>query len=214
MWLQLIRRVLLVVLIRPFASLVLGFEVRGRRHLPWRGPAIVAANHNSHIDTVLLLSLFPSGSLHNVRPLAAADHFLSSPFARWFSQQIVGILPVARGKASRSHDVLAGSREALERGEILLVFPEGTRGEPEEMGPLKSGIARLAESFPDAPVVPVFLQGAGRALPRNARVLVPFNCFAIVGEPFTWGGDRAAFMARLRNTFEALSTDAPPLRWL
>ncbi|MEO1305900.1 MAG: lysophospholipid acyltransferase family protein [Pseudomonadota bacterium] len=211
--LQLFRRLILVCLVKPIAKLIIGVDVRGRRNLPTKGPAIVAANHNSHIDTLLLICLFPSASLRHVRPVAAADHFLRSPLSSWFSQRIVGILPIDRTGGGR-RDVLAGCREALERNEILLLFPEGTRGEAEEMGSFKSGIARLAEQFPETPIVPVYLQGAGRVLPRGARIPVPFTCSAIIGTPFHWGGDRASFMQILKSTIEALSSAAPPLRWL
>jgi 1-acyl-sn-glycerol-3-phosphate acyltransferase len=212
--LQLFRRFLLVFLVRPFAKLVIGMDVYGRASIPVDGPAIVAANHNSHIDTLLLLCLFPSASLCRVRPLAAADHFLRSSLSRWVSLRIIGILPVVRGRVGRGVDVLAESKAALARGEILLIFPEGTRGEAEEMGPFKSGIARLAEAFPEAPIVPVYLQGAGRVLPRNSRILVPFNCSAIVGTPIKWTGDRNGFLSDLKGTLEALRSDAPPLRWV
>ena len=74
--------------------------------------------------------------------------------------------------------------------------------------------ARLAERAPEAAITPVYLQGAGRVLPRGSRLFTPFNCAVIVGEPFTWCGDRKAFMARLRTAIEALKSDAPPLRWL
>lgn len=212
--LQFIRRLILLVLIRPFAILILGLDVRGKANLPRKGPALVAANHNSHIDTLILLSLFHSATLRHVRPVAAADHFLSSPLSAWFSTKIVGILPIDRHGAAPGDDVLAGCREALARGEILLIFPEGTRGEAEEMGAFKTGIARLAESFPNAPITPVYLQGAGRVLPRNSKILVPYNCSAIIGAAFRWEGDKPAFMERLRSTIEALRQDAPPLRWI
>ena len=211
--LQLFRRLLLVCLVKPIAKLIIGMDVRGKRYLPTKGPAIIAANHNSHIDTLLLICLFPSGSLRHVRPVAAADHFLRSPLSSWFSQKIVGILPIDR-KGGARRDVLAGCREALEQNEILLLFPVGTRGEAEEMGDFKSGVARLAEKFPETPIVPVYLQGAGRVLPRGARILVPFTCSAIIGTPFHWDGDRVTFMKTLKSTIEALSAAAPPLRWI
>lgn len=212
--LLLLRRALLVVLVRPLVWLLVGLDVYGGRRLPQNGPAIIAANHNSHLDTMLLLSLFPSRCLANVRPVAAADHFLRTPLSSWFSRRLVGILPVARERPERGVDVLTECKAALARGEILLIFPEGTRGEAEKMGRLKSGIARLSETFPDVPVVPVYLQGAGRVLPRKARIPVPFNCAIIVGEPFTWANSRRDFMATLSAAFDSLRAEAPPLRWI
>lgn len=212
--LQLFRRALLVFVVRPLVWLLVGLDVYGDRRMPLDGPAIIAANHNSHLDTLLLLSLFPSRCLAKVRPVAAADHFLKTPLSSWFSRRLIGILPLVRDRPGRNVDVLMECKQALGQGNILLIFPEGTRGEAEKIGRLKSGIARLSEAFPDAPVIPVYLQGAGRVLPRKARIPVPFNCAIIVGEPFSWKNSRSEFMAALTAAFEALRAEAPPLRWI
>ena len=91
---------------------------------------------------------------------------------------------------------------------------EGTRGDARDrMGRLKNGVARLAEAFPDAPVAPVWLQGAGRVLPKGAHVPVPMNCTIHVGAPIAWPGDRARLMTALREALDALKAQAPPLRW-
>ena len=206
------RLLFLRLLGRPVARFFTGADVIGRERLPKSGPAIVAANHNSHLDTLLLLSVFPPRTLAKVRPVAAADYFLANPALSWFSRRIVGITPISRTVA-RGEDVLAPAKAALARGEIVVVFPEGTRGDPEEMAPLKTGVARLAEAFPEAPVAPVWIQGAGRVLPKGSWVPVPMNCCVLVGEPLRWTGDKASFMAELRARLEALRGDAPPLRW-
>jgi 1-acyl-sn-glycerol-3-phosphate acyltransferase len=181
--------------------------------LPKAGPAIVAANHNSHVDTLILLCLFSSHLLPKLRPVAAADHFDKGGLGSWFSRNIVGIIPIKRGGASRHEDVLAEAKEALTRGEILVVFPEGSRGEPEEMTRFKTGVARLAEFCPAANVTPVYLQGAGRSLPKDAKLLVPFNCTAVIGDPLAWTGSHHGFVEELRARIEALKELAPPLRW-
>lgn len=211
--LQAARSILLALLVRPIARLLFGLDTIGREHLPGKGPAIVAANHNSHVDTLVLLCLFPAKLIAKVRPVAAADHFDKGGFGSWFSRHIVGIIPLKRGRPKKGEDVLAGCKEALARGEILVVFPEGTRGEPEEMAQFKSGVARLAEFQPDAPVIPVYIQGAGRSLPRDAKVLVPFNTTVVVGAPLAWAGSRDALVDELRARIEALKAQAPPLRW-
>lgn len=211
--LQFFRRYLLMLMVRPLARLMFGLDVIGAEYLPKDGPAIIAANHNSHVDTVVLLCLFPSKLLPKLRPVAAADHFDKGGFGSWFSRNIIGIIPIKRGGAARGEDVLAGAKEALERGEILVVFPEGSRGAPEEMTKFKGGVARLAEFSPKTPIIPVYLQGAGRSLPKDAKLLVPFNTTAVVGDALYWGGDHRALVEDLRARIEALKAEAPPLRW-
>jgi 1-acyl-sn-glycerol-3-phosphate acyltransferase len=208
-------RLLFITLIaRPFARLMTGADVVGRDHLPLAGPAIVAANHNSHLDTLLLLTLFPPRVLARVRPVAAADYFLANPVISWFSRNLVGIVPVDRTADGSGGDVLAAARAALRDGDILIIFPEGTRGAASEaIAPLKGGVARLAEACPDAPVIPVWIQGAGRVLPKGAHIPVPLTCCVLVGPPLRWGGERAGFMATLRSALETLRDQAPPLRW-
>lgn len=211
--LQMLRRYGLMLIVRPIARLLFGLDVIGKDKLPKDGPAIVAANHNSHVDTIVLLCLFPATLLHKVRPVAAADHFDKGGFGSWFSRNIIGIIPIKRGGASRTEDVLLGAKDALTRGEILVVFPEGSRGEPEEMARFKTGVARLVEFCPQAAVTPVYLQGAGRSLPKGAKLLVPFNTTAVVGDPLSWNGSHHGFIDELRARIEALKAEAPPLRW-
>ncbi|MFT3729538.1 MAG: lysophospholipid acyltransferase family protein [Terricaulis sp.] len=211
--LQFIRRYALMLVVRPVARLLFGLDVIRPENLPKDGPAIIAANHNSHVDTIILLCLFPSKLLPKLRPVAAADHFDRGGFGSWFSRNIIGIIPIKRGGAARNEDVLAGAKEALKRGEILVVFPEGSRGAPEEMTRFKTGVARLVEFCPEASVTPVYLQGAGRSLPKDAHLLVPFNCTAVVGAPLHWNGSHHGFVDELRATIETLKAEAPPLRW-
>jgi len=211
-----LRFLLLILVARPLALFMTGADVSGRERLPLKGPAIVAANHSSHVDTLLLLAIFPSRAVSRVRPAAAADYFLKDPVIGWFSRHVIGIVPVARRKAGRDEDVLAPARAALAAGDIVVVYPEGTRGDGDEgdgMGQLKSGVARLAEAFPEAPVIPVWIQGAGRVLPKGETIPVPLNCAVLVGEPLAWTGDRHGFMAALRAALLALKAEAPPLRW-
>ena len=211
--LSVIRQLILVLIAKPVARLVIGVDIVGKERLPVQGPAIVVANHNSHIDTLLLLCLYPAKVLPLLRPVAAADHFLTSRSLSWFSRNIVGILPVSRGRPQRGEDALADCKAALARGEILVLFPEGSRGVAEEMAPFKAGVAKLSEACPEAPVVPVFLQGAGRVLPRGSSLFVPFVCSAVVGPPFKHEGRRSGFSGALQEAVEALREEAPPLRW-
>ncbi|HEX4534355.1 MAG TPA: lysophospholipid acyltransferase family protein [Rhizomicrobium sp.] len=209
-----LRLFLLTFIAVPLARVFAGTDVFGRERLPRVGPAIIAANHNSHVDTLLLLTIFPVKTMARLRPAAAADYFLRGPVLSWFSRNILGIVPIARDKAGSGEDVLAPAREALTKGDIILIFPEGTRGDAsDEMARLKSGVARLAEAYPTAPVFPIWLEGAGRVLPKGAHIPVPMNCTVLVGEALHWDGDRGAFMDKLRDGLLALREQAPPQRW-
>lgn len=200
-------------LVRVAVLFLLGLNVRRGELLPEDGPAIIVANHNSHLDTMVLMSLMPLSKLKKVKPVAAADYFFSSPFKSWFSSRVLGIIPVERKGRERTDDPLEGCYQALENGDILILFPEGSRGEPEQMTDLKKGVTFLSERYPEAPVVPVFTHGLGKALPKGSFLLVPFFCDMFVGEPITWAGDREVFMTTLQERFQELSTEKDFAPW-
>ncbi|ODR93505.1 glycerol acyltransferase [Methyloceanibacter stevinii] len=198
------------VVVRGAILLGLGLTVRHRERLPTKGPAIIAANHNSHLDTLALMSLMPLSLLPKLRPVAAADYFLSGKVRSWFARDVVGIIPLERAKVRKGADPLAALEEAFDRGEILILFPEGSRGEPEALGRFKTGVGQLAVSRPGVPVVPVYMHGFGKALPRGSSLLVPFNCTVSVGEAL-FGGEfdgaqsRREFMTAYEARMAALA---------
>ena len=200
---RLLRLLFFAVFVRPLTFLVLGLNIRGRKHLPVDGPAIIVANHNSHLDTLVLMSLFPLENLRKVHPVAAADYFLTGKFISWFSQKIIGIIPLSRKMSHKNRDPFSPIKRALDRGEIIIFFPEGSRGSPEEMTPIKSGIAHLVKDHPHVPIVPVFLSGLGKALPKGDPILVPFHVDVKIGEPIFQGIDRNALIEAIREEFES-----------
>ncbi|GAB4184706.1 MAG: lysophospholipid acyltransferase family protein [Simkaniaceae bacterium] len=175
--------------------------------MPRKGPAIVIANHNSHLDAVVLMSLFPLKSLGKIHPIAAADYFLANRFLKWFSTKIIGIIPFKR-KVCRENP-FEEVEKALKREEIIIFFPEGTRGEAEKLSSLKNGIAHLAKKFPEVPIIPIFLHGLGKALPKGDPILVPFLIDIVIGNALPPCKDRPAFMQCVRNTFQSLSEEIP-----
>ncbi len=202
-----LRLLFYAVLVRVVVMVALGLNVRHRNRLPKRGPAIIVANHNSHLDTMVLTSLLPLRLLPIIHPAAAMDYFLRNRLLAWFALNIVGIIPIRR-KSTREHgDPLAPCNQALDDGNILIFFPEGSRGEPEQLARFKGGIAKLAEHYPHVPVVPVLLHGLGKALPKGEALLVPFFCDVFVGEPLLWSGDRKDFMRRLEQCMHDLSDE-------
>ena len=210
---RLLRSLFFWLVVRPVILVGLGLNVRHRERLPGSGPAIVIANHNSHLDTMVLMTLLPSHLLPRVRPVAAADYFLKNRVLAWFALQIVGILPIVRGGRAAGSDPLAEVHAALGRGEIVLLFPEGSRGEPERLADFKSGVFHLAAAHPEVTVVPVFLHGLGKSLPKGSAVPVPFFCDVFVGGPLPPPADKRIYMQELRERMDALACEGRFAAW-
>ena len=110
-----LKRLFFALVVRPFLLVVTGTNVRhARAAAGCAAPRSSSANHNSHLDTVTLMSLFPGRLLDSVRPAAAADYFLKSGPLAWFSRNLIGIIPVTRGGRAAGEDPLAGVSAALE----------------------------------------------------------------------------------------------------
>lgn len=202
---RLLRWLFFALVVRPILLVAFGVNARHRDRLPAAGPAVIVANHNSHFDTFVLMTLLPQALLPRLRPVAAADYFLAKRGLAWFASEIVGILPIDR--AARGGDPLAPLEAALDAGDILILYPEGTRGEPEHLASFKTGVAHLAKRRPQVPVTPVFLHGIGKVLPKGACLPVPFFVDAFVGEAISWQGDKAGFMAALEQSMTALAAE-------
>jgi 1-acyl-sn-glycerol-3-phosphate acyltransferase len=201
---HLVQAAFALLFLRPFLGLFIGLRVQGREHLPGRDPFILIANHSSHLDTASLLSLFPVSRLRRLRPCAAADYFERTPAIAFLSHTLFNILPIRRTDVVAEDHPIQRMREALERGESLLLFPEGTRGRGAEMAPFKHGVACLMEQLPQVPVVPAYLVNMGRALPRGEFLPVPFFCEVRIGAPLRLSGTREEVLAALRAAVEAL----------
>lgn len=208
-----LRYLFFLLVVRPIVLVVLGLNVRRGELLPETGPAIVVANHNSHLDTLVLMTLFGMRRLRHLRPVAAADYFLRNRVMAWFSMQIIGIIPLQRKMQGVRTDPLAGISEALESGRIVILFPEGSRGEPEQLETFKTGVAHLAKRHPEVPIVPVFLHGLGKALPRGKLLLIPFFCDVFVGQSMRWTGRRDEFMAELDHRMGELADEGQFPAW-
>ena len=188
-------------------------NVRNAHRLPKTGPAIIVANHNSHLDTLVLMSLFPLKTLHSVRPVAAADYFMRNQYSKWFFLKIIGCISFQRTITKTNTAIFAGVFEALDRRSILILFPEGTRGDPEQLGEFKHGISRIVEARPEITVVPVFLHGLGRALPKNDWVLVPFFCDVFIGNALVWNHDRKKYIDQLNTVMLELAAKGNFPKW-
>jgi 1-acyl-sn-glycerol-3-phosphate acyltransferase len=208
---QFLRCLFFVVLVRPILTVILGANVRGRELLPPHGPAIIVANHNSHLDTLTIMAMYKLGKLKMLRPVAAMDYFMRNRALAWLVTNIMGVIPVSRGGLNR--DLLGRCSKALDDGDILILFPEGSRGEPEKLSIFKKGVGHLAKARPLTPVIPLFLHGLGKALPKDSYILVPFNCDVVVGEAFFWADDMEAFMTSLQARMTGLASQIHMAPW-
>jgi 1-acyl-sn-glycerol-3-phosphate acyltransferase len=210
---RLLRFLFFAVVVRAVILVALGLTVRHRERLPKDGPAVLAGNHNSNLDALALMSLMPLKLLPKLRPVAAMDYFYTSGVRSWFANNIIGIIPVKRGSGKEGGNPLQLAEEALDRGEILVLFPEGTRGEPEKLQVFKKGIGHLARARPKVPVVPVFMYGLGKALPKGSALLVPFNVSVNVGEALYGKASHDAFVASLEQAMTALASEEKVPAW-
>lgn len=210
-----LRTLFFALIVRPLMIIVLGTNVRRVERLPHRGPAIIVANHNSHLDVFALMNVLGLQRLKHVRPVAAADYFMTRPLRRWFATRIVGIIPIDRKKARREDGKhpLEPISDVLRDDGIVLLFPEGTRGEPEQMDDFQTGIAHLAKRHPEVPITPVFMHGLGKALPKGEAILVPFFCDMFVGEPIPLGLGKKDFMNELHQSMTDLAAELPVQSW-
>ncbi len=194
------------IIVKPLVLFLLGLNIRGRQHLPKKGGEIIAANHNSHLDTLVLMSLYPLSKIHQVRPVAAADYFFKNRYLAWFANHCIGIIPLKREGFQRPEQLFSECHEALDNDKILIIFPEGSRGRPEQIGKIKKGLYYLRnQRATPPPITPVILRGLGNALPKGEALFVPFNCDVIIGDALPLSADCDEFIESLQQTYNRLS---------
>ncbi|MFC1657700.1 lysophospholipid acyltransferase family protein, partial [Candidatus Moduliflexota bacterium] len=180
-----------LLLIRPVVRLVFGISAEGTENLRELGQYILIANHNSHLDIFLLFSILPLRHVPRTHPVAAREYFEKSKILLWVVEHLFRPIWVVRGDAEQG--ILDGIQMMLEEEHNVIIFPEGTRGSPGEIGRFKSGVGRLAERHPEIPVVPVFLLGPERALPKTYSLPLPLCSEVTVGQPQVFSGGRRGF---------------------
>ncbi|MCX9003363.1 1-acyl-sn-glycerol-3-phosphate acyltransferase [Citrobacter portucalensis] len=194
---SILRTLFTLCIVWPVIWLWLGLRIRHRDRLPIRGPAIIVANHNSHMDVFALLSLFPLRRQASIHPVAAADYFLRNKAMAWFALNILNIIPISR-KGGETNP-LAQCEQALRDGKILILFPEGTRGEPGKLSPLKSGLWHLSQRVPDVPIIPVWLRGTEHVMAKGNRIPLPLFIDVNIGRALRFHDDKHLFMDELRQ---------------
>ncbi len=161
---RLVRAVMLDNVTRPLAQFVAPTTVRGDeylRHL--EAPVIFAANHASHLDTPLLLTTLPVRFRHRTVVAAAADYFFDRKWKATLWSLTLAAIPIERARVNRRSAEIAA--DLLRDDWSLVIFPEGGRTPDGWAQEFRGGAAYLALRT-GTPVVPVYLHGTRRILPR------------------------------------------------
>ncbi len=208
---------ILVYTIRSFAALVLRawlrlyhrLCIRGRENIP-TGACVMVANHQSHIAALTLVSALPLRRLHRVFPAAAKDYFFSSLGRSILSAIFVNAMPFARQQVSGRQSIRLCRALLGTPGNVLVLFPEGTRSKTGEIGTFLPGIGMIV-SGTDVPVVPCHLAGCHEALPKGGALPRPCKLVLTVGEPmrFERGTPAREVAAKLEQAVRDLAIRQP-----
>ncbi len=211
---------------------------------------IYFANHQSHLDLVMIWAALPDELRSITRPIAARDYWANTPLKRWITTEVFNAIYVERSGSApvpasapppaeridpsfeesqaelplavpevvdaAASSVVPGSAEALaplqpliealSSGDSIIIFPEGTRGHTGEPQKFKSGLYTLAQMFPEAVLVPAWIDNVQRVMPKGEVVPVPILCSVTFGAPvlLEHGEERRAFLDRAREAVVAL----------
>ena len=173
--------VVAALLLRGWLRLYHRLEISGVENLPADGSFIMVANHTSHLDTLCLLAALPLQKLHRAFPAAAQDYFFVSAPRLASAAIVVNALPF--GRQSHIRHSLELCRQLLANpGNILIIFPEGTRTATGQTGDFKPGIGSLVAGT-NLPVVPCHLSGGFEAWPKGKLLPRPHTLRLRIGEP-------------------------------
>jgi 1-acyl-sn-glycerol-3-phosphate acyltransferase len=168
---------------RVFRSLVCWFtqaftrmHIDGREHLPRSGAYVLAPVHRSYVDTPIVACV----TRRRIRFMGKKEMW-KYPALGWLFSAL-GAFPVDRGTADR--EALSRCITVLDRGEPLVLFPEGERKDGPRVHPLFDGAAFVAARA-GVPIVPVCIGGSARVVPRHARMIRPAKVHVVIGEPIT-----------------------------
>jgi 1-acyl-sn-glycerol-3-phosphate acyltransferase len=180
---KLIRIFIWKYLVKSIVRYIVGISYRDNSAVKKTKQFILVGNHNSHLDTATILSALPNNALENTHPVAAADYFGRTPLTTKISEYFLNAVLIKRCKEGSGENPIEQMDKMLKAGKSLIIFPEGSRGNPEEMQKFKKGIGILLEKNPEVPFIPVYLDGMGKALPKGDGLLVPFTGSITFGKP-------------------------------
>jgi 1-acyl-sn-glycerol-3-phosphate acyltransferase len=187
------------------ARLITGAQGHWIGTTPKAEQRIYFANHQSHFDAVLVWAALPHELRATTRPIAARDYWTSSKLKHWITREVFNAVYVSRTR-QEDEDPLQPLFEVLQNGDSLVIFPEGTRGFQGDPLPFKAGLYHLTEQYPNAQLIPTWIDNVQRVMPKGEVVPVPLLCSVSFGAPVVLapGEDKRAFLERARAAVIAL----------
>jgi 1-acyl-sn-glycerol-3-phosphate acyltransferase len=170
---------------RTFFTLYAPLNVEGSQYLP-KEPFLLCSNHSSHADSAVLMTA-SRRSFREFALLGASDYFFRSTGRAWLLSMLMNIIPIERRPGPRSlSSCLAECHRFLSKnGQVLILYPEGTRAPDGEMQEFKSGVGWLASEL-RIPIVPAYVAGTHRILPKGRSVPRPYPVSVRFGEAFSF----------------------------
>jgi 1-acyl-sn-glycerol-3-phosphate acyltransferase len=190
-----------------FMKAVVGAHPRWHGSAPTTAQSIYFANHTSHIDTLAIWAALTPRARAKTRPVAAKDYWGKGPLRRYIALRGLNAVLIERRREDRAGDPLEPMITALEHGDSLILFPEGTRGPGPLPSAFRSGLYRLAERFPAVQLHPVYLENLHRAMPKGTLMPIPLICTVRFGTPLERiaAESKEAFLERARDAVVALA---------
>ncbi len=192
-------------ILRPILHLLFGVNITGRENFEGLENFIIASNHNSHLDILLVFSSMPREQINKTHAVAAEEYFSKSKLVFKLISFLFNPVWVNRDDPEMRSRTMNEMRECLANGDNILIFPEGTRGEAGEIQTFKSGVGKLAEEFKNIPIIPVYLFGPERALPKKSFIPVPVWNEILIGPPQLYSGDFQEITSSLETLIKDLS---------
>ncbi|MEM8926259.1 MAG: lysophospholipid acyltransferase family protein [Actinomycetota bacterium] len=170
------------------------------------GPVIFAANHHSHADTTLLLATIPSHLREDLVIAAGADYFFPNRITAAISALFIGAIPIERQRLSKLS--IENTVDAVEADRNLLIFPEGGRS-PDGWGREHRPGAAFVAKRTGVPVVPIYIDGTGRILPKGKNWPTRSRCAVVFGAPLHLEADEDVrdFAKRIERRVGELSDE-------
>ncbi len=195
--------------LRALTVLFTGVIARG--HVPTRPdkPRIYYANHSSHLDFMVIWTALPSANRRRTRPVAGADYWEKGPIRKFIAHHVIHALLVDRDDPEKRKLAVPKMIAALDAGDSLILFPEGTRGDGSQIGEFKRGLYAVASERPKVDCVPVFLSNLSRSLPKGVVVPVPVagKAYFAEGMQFQQGEGDEEFLQRARDALIEAGTN-------